>query len=66
MSYSIDLLDINWRLIDDVAHSLISVYSGYIFWTYFRLGLWTAMHLRMHSSTPSVYLDLFEGRVEQD
>ena len=33
---------------------------------HFRLSLWTTMHLRMRCATPSVYLDLCEGRVEHD
>ena len=30
----------------------------FFFWTHFRLSLWTAMHMRMRSATPPVYLDL--------
>ena len=38
----------------------------FFFWTHFRLSPWTTMHLRMRCATPSVYLDLCEGRVEHD
>ena len=30
----------------------------FFFWTHFRLGLRTTIHMRMRSATPSVYLDL--------
>ena len=33
----------------------------FFFWTHFRLSLWMAKHLRMYSTTPSVYLDLEKG-----
>ena len=33
----------------------------FLFWTHFRLSLWMAKHLRMRSTTPSVYLDLAKG-----
>ena len=38
----------------------------FFFWTHFRLSLWTAIHIRMRSATPSVYLDPCEGRGEHD
>ena len=33
----------------------------FFFWTHFRLSRWMAMHLRMRSTTPFVYLDLEKG-----
>ena len=35
----------------------------FFFWTHFRLSLWMTTH---HRTTPSVYLDLLEGRVDDD
>ena len=33
----------------------------FFFWTHFRLSRWMATHLRMRSTTPSVYFDLEKG-----
>ena len=30
----------------------------YFFWTHFRLSLFTAVHMRIRSATPSAYFDL--------
>ena len=50
----------------DVISALLTAPRVFFFWTHFRLSLWTTMHLRMRRTTPSVYLDLCEGRVEHD
>ena len=40
------------------ATSGICTTTGVFFFWHFRLSLWMATHLRMHCTTPSVYLDL--------
>ena len=45
----------------------LSTGSGvFFFWTHFRLSLWMTTYLRMRRTTPSVYLDLCEVRVDDD
>ena len=55
----------------DQHHIGLASFTGprqlrFFFRMHIRLGLWMAMHLRMRRATPPVYLDLWEGRVEQN
>ena len=50
-----------------ICHDIEGHPPGHIFfgtYMYFRLSLWMAMHLCMRRATPSVYLNLCEGLVD--